>query len=381
MKTKIILSIAIGGILSIAACKSKTGSSGTDSTTTTTTDTVIKKYTATNTMANIKPTGVAPSWGPDIKPQMLAVIEKLDSYGDKPIPTLSAVEARKNHLPTDAVMDIMKQYNIPMPVFNLDTVGKEIPVNGGTIHLSIFTPKTGNSPFPVIVYYHGGGFVIANITAYAAAAKTLADKVGAIVISVGFRLAPEHKFPTAHNDAYAAYEWAIKNAAAMKGDPRKIALVGESAGGNLAVATAIKARDEGIRLPTSIVAVYPIAGSDTTTQSYIKNAKAEPLSKAMMVWFLQKYLNNTAEGKDTRINLVAANLKGLPPTTVITDELDPLNSEGRMLADKLKAAGVSTSYKNYDGVTHEFFGMGTVVPEAKDAEMYAVDQLKKAFGR
>jgi acetyl esterase/lipase len=381
MKTKIILSIAVGGILSMTACKSKTNSSGTDSTaTTTTTDTVIKKDTATNSIANIKPTGPAPSWGPDIKPQMLAVIEKLDSYGDKPIPTLSAVEARKNHLPTDAVMDVMKQYNIPTPVFNLDTMGKEIPVNGGTIHLSIFTPKTGNGPFPVIVYYHGGGFVIANITAYAAAAKTLADKVGAIVISVGFRLAPEHKFPTAHNDAYAAYEWALKNAAALKGDPKKIALVGESAGGNLAVATAIKARDKGIMLPTAIVAVYPIAGSDTTTQSYIKNAKAEPLSKAMMVWFLQKYLNNMAEGKDPRINLVAANLKGLPPTTVITDELDPLNSEGRMLVDKLKAAGVSTSYKNYDGVTHEFFGMGAVVPEAKDAEMYAVGQLKKVFG-
>jgi len=378
MKTKFMLTMAAGGILLMAACKSKTSTSGTDSTSTT--DTVMKKDTAAKTMADIKPSGPAPAWAPDIKPQMQAVVEKLESYGDQPIPTLSAVDARKNHTPTDAVMDLMKQYNIPMPVFNIDTMGKDIAVSGGTIHLSIYTPKTGNGPFPVIVYYHGGGFVIANIEVYSASAKTLADKVGAIVISVGYRLAPEHKFPTAHNDAYAAYLWAIKNAASIKGDPKKIALVGESAGGNLAIATAMKARDAGTMLPTSIVAVYPIAGADTTTASYTKNANAKPLSRGMMVWFTKKYLNNMAEGKDPRIDLIDANLKGLPPTTIITDEIDPLQSEGMTLVSKLKAVGVTTDTKNYDGVTHEFFGMGTVVPEAKDAEMYAVGQLKKGFG-
>lgn len=379
MKTKIILSLAAGSLLLLGACKSKTNSTTTDSTVTTKTDTTIKSDTSGGA-ASIKPTGAAPAWAPDIKPQMQAVIEKLESYGDKPIPTLSATDARKNHTPTDAVMDLMKEHNIPMPAFNLDTMGKDIPVNGGNIHLSIFTPKTGNGPFPVIVYYHGGGFVIANIKVYEASAKTLADKVGAIVISVGYRLAPENRFPVAHNDAYAAYEWAIKNAASIKGDPKKIAVVGESAGGNLAINTAIKARDKGIMVPTAIVAVYPVAGSDTTTASYVKNADAKPLNKAMMVWFVKKYLNNMAEGKDPRINLIAANLKGLPPTTVITDEIDPLQSEGMTLVEKLKAAGVTTDSKNYDGVTHEFFGMGTVVPEAKDAEMYAVSQLKKAFG-
>lgn len=280
MKTKFILMLAAGGLILVAACKSKSITSSTDSTTTTTTDTVMKKDTSAKSMADIKPIGTVPAWAPDMKPQMQAVIEKLESYGDKPIPALSAVDARKNHTPADAVMDIMKQYNIPMPVFNIDTMGKDIPVNGGTIHLSIYTPKIGNGPFPVIVYYHGGGFVIANIEVYSASAKTLADKVGAIVISVGYRLAPEHKFPTAHNDAYAAYQWAIKNAASIKGDPKKIALVGESAGGNLAIATAMKARDAGIMVPTAIVSVYPIGGADTTTASYTKNANAKPLSRA-----------------------------------------------------------------------------------------------------
>lgn len=364
----------------MAACKSKTTSTTTDSSSVTKTDTVMATDTSASAIANLKPKGPAPAWAPDMKPQMQVVIEKLESYGDKPISTLSAVDARKNHTPTDAVIDVMKQHNIPMPVFNIDTMGKDIPVTGGNIHLSIYTPKTGNGPFPMIVYYHGGGFVIANIEVYAAAAKTLADKVGAIVISVGYRLASEHKFPTAHNDAYAAYKWAIKNAASIKGDPKKIALVGESAGGNLALTTAIKARDNGTMLPTAIVAVYPIAGSDTTTKSYIKNADAKPLNRAMMVWFFKNYLNRMAEGKDFRINLVAANLMGLPPTIIITDEIDPLNSEGIMLGNKLKAAGVKVESKNYAGVTHEFFGMGSIVPEARDAEMYAVGQLKKAFG-
>ncbi|MEB0249570.1 alpha/beta hydrolase [Mucilaginibacter sp. 5B2] len=328
----------------------------------------------------LKPKGAAPAWAPDIKPEMQAVIEKLVSYGDKPIPELTAVEARKNHTPTDAIMDLMKENNIPKPVFNVDTMGKEIPVEGGSIHARIYMPKTGKASYPVIVYYHGGGFVIADLDVYGASANVLADKTDAIVVSVAYRLAPEHKFPTAHNDAFAAYKWVLANAASMKGDAKKIAVVGESAGGNLAINTAIKARDSKIMVPTAIVAVYPVAGVDMTTASYVKNAAAKPLDKPMMMWFVKNYLNNMAEGKDPRINLIAANLKGLPPTTVITDEIDPLQSEGMTLVEKLKAAGVTVDSKNWNGVTHEFFGMGAVVPQAKEAEMYAVDQLKKAFG-
>jgi len=276
-------------------------------------------------------------------------------------------------------MDLIKENNISVPPANVDTMGKDILVAGGTIHTRIYTPKAGNGPFPVIVYYHGGGFVIADLDVYDASAKTLADKVGAVVVSVAYRLAPEHKFPTAHNDAFAAYDWVVKNAASIKGDPKKIAVAGESAGGNLAVNTAIKARDNQIMIPTAILAVYPVAGSDMNTPSYVKNAAAKPLNKPMMGWFVKNYLNNMGEGKDPRINLVAANLKGLPPTTIITAELDPLQSDGMMLTDKLKAAGVTVDSKNYDGVTHEFFGMGVIVPQAKDAMTYAVSQLKKAF--
>ncbi len=160
-----------------------------------------------------------------------------------------------------------------------------------------------------------------------------------------------------------------------------VATAGESAGGNLAVATAMTARDSSVKLPVYVVAVYPVAGTDTNTVSYRENAMAKPLNKAMMVWFLDKYTNGPTDWKDSRLDLLHANLKGLPPTTVITDQIDPLRSEGEMLAQNLKNAGVNVRYQNYDGVTHEFFGMGTVVDKAKDAEQYAADGLKSAFNQ
>lgn len=366
----------LAGAVFLASCGNQsTKTTGTDSSSTTVTDSTVTTTTA------LKPTGEAPAWGKTIHPEMQAVIEKLMSYGDKPTESLSAVDARKNHTPTDAVMDLMTENKIMMPAPKVDTVGKEIPVAGGTEHIRIYTPKSGNGPFPVIVYYHGGGFVIANIDVYNASAQGLAEQVGAIVVSVAYRLAPEHKFPTAHNDSFAAYAWVVKNAASIKGDPNKIAVVGESAGGNLAANVSIMARDKKIMMPLHEVLVYPIAQADMNTKSYQANANAHPLNKAMMAWFTEKYVNNMAEAKDPRISLVNANLKGLPPTTIITAEIDPLNNDGMMLSAALKAAGVTVDSKNYDGVTHEFFGMAAVVPEAKAAQAYAADQLKKAFGK
>ncbi|MGI9090711.1 MAG: alpha/beta hydrolase, partial [Gemmatimonadaceae bacterium] len=240
---------------------------------------------------------------------------------------------------------------------------------------------TGNGPFPVVVYYHGGGWVIGSIDAYDAGARALSKLANAVVVSVGYRLSPENKFPAAHQDAFAAYQWALKNAASIKGNPNMVATAGESAGGNLAIATAMTARDSSVKLPVYVVAVYPVAGTDTNTVSYRENAMAKPLNKAMMVWFFDKYTNGPTDWKDSRLDLVHANLKGLPPTTVITDQIDPLRSEGEMLAQNLKNAGVNVRYQNYDGVTHEFFGMGTVVDKAKDAEQYAADGLKSAFNQ
>ncbi|MCX2485311.1 alpha/beta hydrolase [Pedobacter sp. MR2016-24] len=362
----------LGSVVILSSC-------GNNSKNTAGSDSAATDTATTTTETALKPAGPPPEWGKTIHPEMQAVIEKLVSYGDKPIETLSAADARKNHTPTDAVMDLIKENNIMLPAPGVDTAGKNIPVAGGNVHLRIYTPKTGTGPYPVIVYYHGGGFVIADLDVYNASAQGLAEQVGAVVVSVAYRLAPEFKFPTAHNDSFAAYEWVVKNAASIKGDPKKIAVVGESAGGNLAANVSIMARDKKIMVPVHEVLVYPIAQADMTTESYKTYADAHPLNKAMMAWFTKNYVTAMPEAEDPRISLVNANLKGLPSTTIITAEIDPLNSDGIMLAAQLKAAGVTVDSKNYAGVTHEFFGMAAVVPQAKDAQAYAADQLKKAF--
>ncbi|MFW0715169.1 alpha/beta hydrolase [Pedobacter sp. N23S346] len=360
---------ALALVISISACTN-------DTKTTNTTDTVTTDSTAN---ASLKPAGPPPEWGQSIKPEMQAVIEKLTSYGDKPIETLSAADARKNHTPTDAVMALVEANKIEIPTAKVDTAGKDIEVTGGKIHLRIYTPKSVDGPYPVIVYYHGGGFVIANLDVYNASAQALAEQVNAVVVSVAYRLAPDNKFPTAHNDAFTAYEWVIKNAVSLKGDPAKIAVVGESAGGNLAANVSIAARDKNIMVPVHQVLVYPIAQANMNTESYKMYENAKPLNKAMMTWFTKNYLTTMIEGQDPKISLVNAKLKGLPPTTIITAEIDPLHDDGTMLANKLAEAGVKVNSRNYEGVTHEFFGMAAVVPEAKAAQAYAAEQLKAAF--
>ena len=373
--TSFVWVMSAGAALVLSGCQSQQGtpdSLKTDST-------VAAPVDSSNASSSIRPTGPKPSWAPTIHPEMQAVIEKLASYNAPPVETLSAEQARKNPTPTTAVMDLMKEHNIPMQPLKVDTAGKEIPVKGGSVHARIYTPQTGDSSYPVIVYYHGGGFVIADIDTYDASAKGLADQVGAVVVSVEYRKGPEHKFPTAHEDAFAAYQWVLKNAASIKADPKRIAVAGESAGGNLAANVSIMARDKKIQMPLHELLVYPVAGKDTNTASYVNNAQAKPLNKAMMIWFVKNYLPSMSAAADPRINLVKANLKGLPPTTIITDEIDPLQSEGMLLRDNMNAAGVDVSFKNYDGVTHEFFGMATIVPEAKDAQAFASGNLKKAL--
>ncbi len=336
--------------------------------------------TKENKSVDLKPAGAAPEWGTDIKPEMQVVIEKLASLGGKPIETLTAAEARMQPTPTDAVMAVMQEHNMAMPPALCDTTGKDIPITGGTTHVRIYTPKESKPSYPVIVYYHGGGWVIADINTYSASAQGLCEQVGAIVVSVEYPHGPEKKFPAAHIASFDAYQWVLKNAATMKGDTSKIAVVGESAGGNLAANVSMMARDKKIKLPLYEVLVYPVANNDTASESYTKYAMAKPLNKPMMLWFIKNALPSPTTAADPRISLVKANLKGLPPTLIIGAEIDPLQTEGKLLNDKLKEAGVTTDYQLYDGVTHEFFGMATVVPQAKEAQELATKKLKSAFG-
>lgn len=373
---------ALAGGLLLSSCNSQPTATEADKTATVvsgetnaTSDSSAVTATADG-MSTVKPTGPKPAWGPNLQPEMAAVIEQLMSLNPKPLPTLTAVQARKGPNFADALKKQMQVSNISVPPMNCDTMSATVAPG---VRARVYTPKSGTAPFPVIVYYHGGGWVIANNDTYAASAQAMCEQVGAVLVSVEYRKGPEHKFPTAHDDAFAAYQYVLKNAASMKGDPKRVAVMGESAGGGLACAVSMMARDRKVALPKYQVLVYPIAGYDMTTPSYQKYTDTAPLNASAMAWFFKNYLRSPADGKDPRVNLVAANLKGLEPTTVISAEYDPLMSEGKTLADKLSAAGVKTNYKLYNGTTHEFFGMGAVVPEAKAAEAMAASDLKDAL--
>ena len=376
-KSTFVKLLVIGSLMSsVIACDNKPKSSDTAEVNQYAKDSIVDE----NEDVKLSPKGGVPTWGTTIKPEMQVVIDKLISLGGKPIESLTAKEARMQPTPTDAVMAVMKENNMPMPTALCDTVGKEIPVTGGKTHIRIYTPQAGTVPYPVIVYYHGGGYVIADINVYGGSTQGLCEQTGAIVVSVEYPKGPENKFPAAHNVAFDAYKWVLKNAASFKGDASKIALVGESAGGNLATNVSIMARDKKLQMPLYQVLVYPVASNDMSNESYTKYASAKPLNKAMMGWFVKNYLVSTDQSADPRISLINANLAGLPKTLIIGAEIDPLQTEGKWLSDKLKAANVDTEYKLYDGVTHEFFGMATVVPQAKDAQALASKNIKSAFG-
>jgi len=309
------------------------------------------------------------------------VLDELAALGGQPIETLTPPEARKQPTPTDAVMAVLRKQGKPTtPEPGVTTLDRTIPGPAGALPVRIYTPTEGTAPYPVIVYFHGGGWVIGTKEVYDGGARGLSKRTGAIVVSVDYRLGPEHKFPASHDDAVATYKWAVTNARSIQGDSTRMALAGESAGGGLAVATAIAARDQQLMAPRHVLSVYPIAGTDTTTPSYVQNAMAKPLNRAMMSWFFNHYLRNAADRQDPRVNLVAANLRGLPPVTIINAQIDPLLSDGEMLAQRLRDAGVTVDQKTYDGVTHEFFGMAAVVDKARDAQQMGADGLKKGLG-
>ncbi len=327
----------------------------------------------------LKPKTPKPAFAPNMDDEMWAVLEKHAELGPKPIETLTPQEARMQPTVTDAAMALMKEKNIPVPAPKCDTMGKMIPVAGGMIQARVYKPRETSGPLPVIVYFHGGGWVIADNNVYGPSMQAMCEQTGAIVVGVHYRQGPEHKFPTAHNDAFAAYQWVLKNADSLGGDVKRVAVMGESAGGNLACNVSIMARDKGIQMPVHQVLVYPVAGDDTAANSMRRFDQAKPLNRPMLKWMLGHYLGDVRKASDPRIALVKAKLQGLPPTTIIAAEIDPLFDDGVALQKALQNFNVPVEYKKYDGVTHEFFGMGLVVPAAKDAEGYAAGRLKSAF--
>ena len=319
---------------------------------------------------------------PTPNPQMQAVLDELAALGAKPINTLTVAQARAQPSPADAVKSLLVKQGkstAPEPVGSVED--RVIAGPGGGIPIRIYKPA-GAGPFPVALYIHGGGWVIATIDTYDSSARALTNAAGAIIVSTHYRQAPEFKFPAAHDDTYAAYKWTLANATALGGIAKQVAVVGESAGGNMAAAITLRARDDGIQRPVHQVLVYPVTNYAFDSPSQQQNRNASPLNTAALAWFYERYLPTPADGSNPQFSVLRApTLAGLPAATVITADIDPLRSEGRAYAERLAAAGVAVDYANYAGVTHEFFGMGAVLAEARTAVARAASNLKASFAK
>ena len=301
-----------------------------------------------------------------LDPDMAKVIHVFDSIKGTPIVNLTPQDARQQFGAEDAAKIVARQTGAapqPMPVGKVAD-GLMIPGPDSTsLPIRLYTPK-GAGPFPVVVYFHGGGFVIATNDTYDASARAICDYAGAIVVAVEYRKAPEAPFPAALNDAVAGYQWTVNNIDRYQGIPGKIAVMGESAGGNLATEVAIAARDRGLQRPTAQVLVYPITSSNLNQPSdKLYTSSLLPLSTPALPYFSKLYLD-MANPNDPDVAPINAPLQGLAPATIIAAELDPLRSDGQAYAAKLKEAGTPVTYMLYTGVTHEFFGMGAVVSKA-----------------
>ncbi|MEO6832589.1 MAG: alpha/beta hydrolase [Chitinophagaceae bacterium] len=326
----------------------------------------------------VSPKGQPPTWGPSMHKEMIAVIEQLDSFHQAPIQNLSATNARLLLNIFDAEKELARQNGLPASVPTTDTADMEIPVNGTILHARVYRPRSGTQPYAAILYFHGGGWVIGSAATYDNSARALAEQTGAVVVSLNYRLAPENKFPTAHNDAFATYRWMLANAGSLNINPTRIAVAGEDAGANLACNVSIAARDSGITMPRCQLLISPIADPTMSSASYSQFASAEPLSKSLMIYYFTNYLRST-DAVDTRINLLQANLQDLPPTTIISAVIDPLDGDALALQNVMTGSGVSVTRSSYDGVTHDFFGLSRVVPEARTAQGVAVAALRTAL--
>lgn len=248
------------------------------------------------------------------------------------------------------------------------------------IAVRIYRPDSDDESKPVLLYFHGGGFVLGGLNSYDSSCRALCNAADCVVVSVAYRQAPENKFPAARDDAFTAYNWLISRARELGVDPRRIAVAGESAGGNLAALVCLLAKARGLPQPVHQLLIYPWVDSEMDTPSFREHAHAEPLNAQMMSWFLRYYLPDGIKAADPlAFPLQSDELQGLAPATVITAEIDPLCTQGELYAEKLRAHGVPVFVRCFEGVTHEFFGLQALVPEAREALKLAAENLQAAF--
>jgi acetyl esterase len=256
-----------------------------------------------------------------------------------------------------------------------------IPGTGqNSITIRCYTPIETDEPLPVTVWLHGGGFVVGSLDSYDAVCRQLAKRAGCLVVAVDYRLAPEHRFPAAVEDCFAALRWVAENAAELGGDPARIAIAGDSAGGNLAAVSTILARDAGLAQPIFQLLIYPCTAPLPDSASHHRYAEGHLLTRRTILWFFEQYTANPEDIDDFRYApLVTDNLSRLPPTLLIVADHDPLYDEGIEYAERLRAAGNRIELSNYAGMIHGFYNMSGAVDAARQALAESARALKQAF--
>ncbi|WP_454198715.1 alpha/beta hydrolase [Nocardia sp. Marseille-Q1738] len=265
----------------------------------------------------------------------------------------------------------------PIPV--ADVRERRIPGPPGApeVRIRIYRPAGAVTPAPVVVFCHGGGFVLCSLDSHDQFCRVMANGTDAIVVSVDYRQAPEHRFPAAAEDAYAALRWVADHAESLGGDPGCLVVAGDSAGGNLAAVMALMARDRGGPRIARQLLLYPMLDPACATESYRENAEGYFTTAAHLRWYWSQYLDSH-DGTDPYVNPLCADLSGLPPAHIVTAEFDPLRDEGERYGQRLRQAGVAVDIRRYDGMFHGFMSMAGDLPEAVRANTAAFSVVRAA---
>jgi len=298
-----------------------------------------------------------------LHPSAKAFLDQRAALGVKPVTELSVDAAREQTVRVALAMGAGE------PVAHVED--RVIPGPNGDIPIRVYVPA-GQPPFPVLVYLHGGGWVVGNLDTADPSCRMVANAAGCLVVSVNYRHAPEHRFPLPAEDAYSATQWTARHAATFNSDASRLAVGGPSAGGNLAAVVTLMARDRGTPSLIFQLLVVPVIDCHFDTASYRENAEGYGLTADAMRWFWKHYLRSKEDGSHPYASpMRAPSLRGLPPAFVATAEFDPLRDEGEAYAARLQAEGVATIQKRYIGMIHGFLG-----PQA-NADMAEV--LRSAF--
>ena len=305
-----------------------------------------------------------------VDPQMRAILDA--RAGLPPLHTLSVDEARA-------------RLKAPRPPgLRVEEVAavtdRTIPGPGGPLGLRVYTPPGGAGPFPLLAFFHGGGFVIGDLDTHDPVCRNLCAGAGCAVVSVDYRLAPEHRFPAASDDCLAATRWCAEHASELGADPACMAVAGDSAGGHLAAVTAIRVRDEGGPRLAGQLLLYPNGDlGPPATASSVEYAEGYGLTAGDVPWFFGKYLAPGDERHPHASPVRAADLSGLPPALVITAECDMMRDDGEAYAARLREAGVPTTVSRYEGILHGFFMLPGLLTKADAAHAEACAWLRGAF--